>query len=182
MSTTAGSTAAASASTFAGWSASVATGAAGADVRARTAAMPAAPTARSVTSTITRNDRLGLPLGGAGGVPYGDGGVQIGSWCSMVGTGRSSRLGAIVEPAAERHVRTAWDLQRSPPTDVRGGAMPFSPYLAFAGNCREAFTRYREIFGGDLVLLAMSDMPTEEPVPEDKAALIMHAALTSPDA
>jgi PhnB protein len=60
--------------------------------------------------------------------------------------------------------------------------MPFSPYLAFAGNCREAFTRYREIFGGDLVLLAMSDMPTEEPVPEDKAALIMHAALTSPDA
>jgi PhnB protein len=31
--------------------------------------------------------------------------------------------------------------------------MPFRPYLAFAGNCREAFTRYREIFGGELTLL-----------------------------
>ena len=26
--------------------------------------------------------------------------------------------------------------------------MPFHPYLNFAGNCREAFTRYQEIFGG----------------------------------
>ena len=27
--------------------------------------------------------------------------------------------------------------------------MAFRPYLAFAGNAREAFTRYQEIFGGD---------------------------------
>lgn len=57
--------------------------------------------------------------------------------------------------------------------------MSFHPYLAFAGNCREAFTRYQEIFGGELVLLPMSEMPGDEPVPADKADLIMHAALTS---
>jgi uncharacterized glyoxalase superfamily protein PhnB len=28
--------------------------------------------------------------------------------------------------------------------------MPFHPYLFFGGNCREAFTRYEEIFGGEL--------------------------------
>jgi PhnB protein len=56
--------------------------------------------------------------------------------------------------------------------------MPFHPYLNFGGNCREAFTRYHEIFGGELVLLPMSEMPPDEPVPADQADLIMHAALT----
>ncbi len=56
--------------------------------------------------------------------------------------------------------------------------MAFHPYLFFGGNCREAFTRYQEIFGGELVLLTMKDMPSEEPVPTDQADLIMHAALT----
>ncbi len=56
--------------------------------------------------------------------------------------------------------------------------MAFRPYLFFGGNCREAFTRYQEIFGGELVLLPMSDMPSDEPVPADQADLIMHAALT----
>ena len=56
--------------------------------------------------------------------------------------------------------------------------MAFQPYLFFGGNCREAFTRYQEIFGGELVLLTMKDMPSEEPVPTDQADLIMHAALT----
>ena len=56
--------------------------------------------------------------------------------------------------------------------------MPFQPYLNFGGNCREAFTRYQEIFGGELVLLPMSDMPSDQPLPADQADLIMHAALT----
>jgi PhnB protein len=56
--------------------------------------------------------------------------------------------------------------------------MSFHPYLMFRGNCREAFTRYHEIFGGDLVLLPMSDMPSEDAVPADQADLIIHAALT----
>jgi PhnB protein len=55
--------------------------------------------------------------------------------------------------------------------------MPFHPYLMFGGNCREAFTRYQEIFGGELVLLPMSEMPSDQPVPADQADLIMHAAL-----
>jgi PhnB protein len=55
--------------------------------------------------------------------------------------------------------------------------MAFHPYLMFGGNCREAFTRYQEIFGGELVLLSMSDMPSDQPVPADQADLIMHAAL-----
>ena len=59
--------------------------------------------------------------------------------------------------------------------------MAFHPYLFFSGNCREAFARYHEIFGGDLVLLPMSDMPSDEPVPADQADLIMHAALTFGD-
>jgi PhnB protein len=59
--------------------------------------------------------------------------------------------------------------------------MAFHPYLFFGGNCREAFNRYHEIFGGDLVLLTMQDMSTDEPVPAEQADLIMHAALTFGD-
>lgn len=57
--------------------------------------------------------------------------------------------------------------------------MSFHPYLFFGGNCREAFARYHEIFGGELTLLTMADVPGEEPPPPDKADLIIHAALTS---
>jgi PhnB protein len=62
--------------------------------------------------------------------------------------------------------------------------MTFRPYLAFAGNCREAFTRYQEIFGGELVLLRMSDAPADAgPVPEGVSPdTIMHAALMIGDA
>src|SRR3990170_8375856 len=59
--------------------------------------------------------------------------------------------------------------------------MAFHPYLFFGGNCREAFTRYQEIFGGELVLPPMSDAPSDEPVPAAQADLIMHAALTVGD-
>jgi PhnB protein len=57
--------------------------------------------------------------------------------------------------------------------------MPFNPYLFFCGNCREAFTRYQEIFGGELFLMDMKSAPPgEQPIPEDKADYIIHAALT----
>lgn len=59
--------------------------------------------------------------------------------------------------------------------------MAFHPYLFFSGTCRQAFTRYQEIFGGELVLLPMSDMPSQDAVPADQADLIMHAALTFAD-
>lgn len=54
--------------------------------------------------------------------------------------------------------------------------MAFRPYLFFGGNCRQAFTRYQEVFGGDLTLLTMKDVPGEPP-PADKADLVIHAAL-----
>ena len=60
--------------------------------------------------------------------------------------------------------------------------MPFTPYAFLSnGTCREAFTRYQEIFGGELVLLPMSDVPPGEmDVTPEQADLIMHAALMSP--
>ena len=59
--------------------------------------------------------------------------------------------------------------------------MAIHPYLYFGGNCREAFTRYQEIFGGELVLLTMKDVPPDEAMPEGNPDLIMHAALKFDD-
>jgi PhnB protein len=61
--------------------------------------------------------------------------------------------------------------------------MAFHPYLFFGGNCREAFTRYEEIFGGELTLMAMNDAPPAEqpPVAPGKEGYILHAALTFGD-
>ena len=61
--------------------------------------------------------------------------------------------------------------------------MAFRPYLAFAGNCREAFTHYNKIFGGELVLLTMADTPADagSPPPGVPADAIMHAAITIGD-
>ncbi|MEY2591669.1 MAG: PhnB protein [Acidimicrobiaceae bacterium] len=56
--------------------------------------------------------------------------------------------------------------------------MSFHPYLMFGGTCREAFTRYHEIFGGELFIMPMSDVPSEESVPGAQPDLIVHAALT----
>jgi PhnB protein len=61
--------------------------------------------------------------------------------------------------------------------------MAIRPYLAYAGNCREAFTRYQEVLGGELVLLSMADAPAEagSPPPGVSPDTIMHAALMAPD-
>src|SRR5213075_2710678 len=55
--------------------------------------------------------------------------------------------------------------------------MSFDPYLYFSGNCREAFTQYQEIFGGELFMMKMSEAPADGPVPEGQADLIIHASL-----
>jgi PhnB protein len=58
--------------------------------------------------------------------------------------------------------------------------MQFHAYLFFSdGHCREAFTRYQEILGGELDVMAFSDLPPgeEAPVGDDQADLVMHAAL-----
>ena len=54
--------------------------------------------------------------------------------------------------------------------------MSFHAYLFFGGNCREAFTRYQEVFGGDLELMRMADAPDTNATAE-QADMIIHAAL-----
>ena len=59
--------------------------------------------------------------------------------------------------------------------------MAYRPYLFFGGNCREAFTRYQEIFGGELMLMTMKDAPDQSDVPPEMADMIIHAALNQTD-
>jgi PhnB protein len=60
--------------------------------------------------------------------------------------------------------------------------MAFRVYLSFSGNCREAFTRYQEIFGGEAVILGMSDLPPDAgPPPGTNPDAVMHAALMTAD-
>ena len=59
--------------------------------------------------------------------------------------------------------------------------MAIRPYLAFAGNCREAFTSYQDIFGGDLVVLSFADTAADAGPPPAgvNPDAVMHAALMS---
>lgn len=59
--------------------------------------------------------------------------------------------------------------------------MDFHPYLAFAGNARAAFTRYQELFGGELVLLTAADVPPDAGYEVQNPDLVLHAALTTDD-
>lgn len=61
--------------------------------------------------------------------------------------------------------------------------MAFHPYLNFKGTCREAFTRYQEIFGGDLHIMGAGDMPDGEDTPPGwDPDMVLHAALMVGDA
>jgi len=53
----------------------------------------------------------------------------------------------------------------------------FNAYLFFSGTCREAFTRYQGIFGGELFVMANSDAP-DGAMPGAPADAVIHAALT----
>ena len=54
-----------------------------------------------------------------------------------------------------------------------------NPYLTFAGNCEEAFTFYKSVFGGEFaMIMRFKDMVSpENPVLENEANKIMHIAL-----
>jgi len=53
-----------------------------------------------------------------------------------------------------------------------------TPYLFFNGQCRQALTRYAEIFGTQIEdLMPASDMPPDFPVPDDRKDWVMHAQL-----
>ncbi len=55
--------------------------------------------------------------------------------------------------------------------------MAFQPYLFFGGNCREAFTRYQEIFGGEVFIMTMADAPDQGANPMGPPDTVIHAAL-----
>lgn len=60
--------------------------------------------------------------------------------------------------------------------------MALQAYRFFSNTCREAMTRYQEIFGGELYIMGFGDMPPGEDGPEGvDPDLVMHAALTFPD-
>lgn len=56
-----------------------------------------------------------------------------------------------------------------------------NPYLTFSGNCEEAFTFYKSVFGGDFQYVGkFKDMPAMEgceSVPEAEGEKIMHISL-----
>jgi len=56
----------------------------------------------------------------------------------------------------------------------------FHPYLFFSGDCRQAFARYHEVFGGDLTVLTNDDIPEGDRMPGAAADAVMHAALALP--
>jgi PhnB protein len=42
-----------------------------------------------------------------------------------------------------------------------------APYIFFKGNCREAMEFYKEVFGGELDLMAYEDVPGDFPGKDD---------------
>ena len=59
--------------------------------------------------------------------------------------------------------------------------MSFHAYLFFSGTCKEAFTRYNEIFGGELFLMTNADAPGGEAMPGAGPDAVIHAAITLAD-
>lgn len=59
--------------------------------------------------------------------------------------------------------------------------MNFLAYVNFGGNCAEAFARYQEIFGGELEVVRLTDLPAEDAVnvPPEAADMVMNASLTT---
>lgn len=51
------------------------------------------------------------------------------------------------------------------------------PYIFFKGNCREAMEFYKGVFGGDLNVQTMADVPAEAQMPGTNPTDVMHASL-----
>jgi len=60
--------------------------------------------------------------------------------------------------------------------------MSVHPYVFFSGNCAEAFQRYHEILGGELMVMTNADAPPgTDPMPGAEPHHVMHASITLPD-
>lgn len=56
--------------------------------------------------------------------------------------------------------------------------MQINPYINFAGTCREAFELYKEVFGGEIVMMqTFGESPVAEHVPAETRDMIIHARL-----
>ena len=56
--------------------------------------------------------------------------------------------------------------------------MSFHPYLFFSdGTCAEAFSRYQEIFGGELMVMTNADAPEADRMPGAEPHHVMHASI-----
>ena len=58
--------------------------------------------------------------------------------------------------------------------------MSFHAYLFFSGTCNEAFTRYNEIFGGELVVMTNAEAP-DGGMPGAAPDMVIHASITLPN-
>ena len=52
-----------------------------------------------------------------------------------------------------------------------------TPYLIFAGNCRDAVTAYAKIFGGEITMMMTGAEMPSIPVPDDRKDWIMHSMI-----
>ncbi len=60
--------------------------------------------------------------------------------------------------------------------------MQLQPYLFFSGECEEALTFYRSIFGGEIVSLnRYAGSPMEQQAPSGWGQKVMHASFTAGD-
>ncbi|ODR99503.1 hypothetical protein AUC68_04025 [Methyloceanibacter methanicus] len=60
--------------------------------------------------------------------------------------------------------------------------MRLNPYLNFPGTCREAFTAYQKILGGDIVaMMTFAEMPGDYTPPPELKDMIAHARLAIGD-
>ena len=61
--------------------------------------------------------------------------------------------------------------------------MNLEPYLFFTNTCRDAMTTYQQIFGGQLDMMTVGDMPpgAEPPPGEPNPDMVIHAALLLDD-
>lgn len=60
--------------------------------------------------------------------------------------------------------------------------MSIDAYIFFSdGQCAEAFNHYQEIFGGELTIMLMKDVPEDQRMPGSTDDTVMHAALTFGD-
>ena len=60
--------------------------------------------------------------------------------------------------------------------------MPILTYLSFNGNCRQAFDFYKEVFGGEYLMLeTFANGPAEMGIPEAEFNNVMHTSLSIGD-